>query len=194
MKIAITGASGLVGSELSSLLKAEGHQVTPVVRHPPKPGEVRWNIQTMEMDAEGLAGHDAVVHLAGENIASGRWTAARKRKIRDSRVNGTKLLAGALAKLTDKPRVLVCASAIGYYPDSGDKPLTEEAAPGDTFLAEVCQEWEAAAKPAVEAGIRVVFARFGIILSPKGGALAKMLTNIPLGRHLVPRLGIYAVA
>jgi uncharacterized protein len=181
MKVAITGASGLVGSALIPMLTTGGHEVTRLVRHEPGPGELKWSVRDQQIDSSGLEGHDAVVHLAGESIAAGRWTEARKRRIRESRVQGTKLLSEALARLEQKPRVLVCASAIGYYPDAGDDPLTEESPPGDTFLADVCREWEAAAAPAIAAGIRVVFARFGIILSPRGGALAKMLTPFKLG-------------
>ncbi len=181
MKVAITGASGLIGSELIPFLTTGGHPVTRVVRGTPGPGEVRWSVRDQTIDAAGLEGHDAVVHLAGESIAAGRWTEARKKRIRDSRVQGTSLLCETLAKLERQPSVLVCASAIGYYPDSGDQPLQEDSPAGNSFLAEVCRDWEAAAAPAIAAGIRVVFARFGIILSPRGGALAKMLTPFKLG-------------
>jgi len=132
------------------------------------------------IDAAGLEGVDAVVHLAGENIV-GRWTAAKKARIRDSRVEGTYLLSGALAKLSTSPKVMVCASATGYYGDRGNELLTEESAPGHNFLAGVCQEWEAAADPAREAGVRVVHMRFGIVLSTEGGALATTLPIFKLG-------------
>lgn len=181
MKIAITGASGLVGSELCALLTTAGHQVTRLVRHRPGEGEIYWNVKDQEIDTAGLEGHDAVVHLAGENIASGRWSPAQKKRIRNSRVDGTRLLCDALARLEHKPQVLICASATGYYPVDTGEELTEDSPPGDTFLAEICREWEAAAAPAIAAGIRVVYTRFGIVLSPRGGALAKMLTPFRLG-------------
>lgn len=181
MKIAITGASGLVGSELCALLTTAGHQVTRLVRHRPEAGEVYWNVKDQEIDAAGLEGHDAVVHLAGENIASSRWSPAQKKRIRNSRVDGTRLLSDALAKLQNKPQVFICASATGYYPVDTGEELTEDSPPGDTFLAEICREWEAAAAPAIAAGIRVVYPRFGVVLSPRGGALAKMLTPFRLG-------------
>ena len=120
-------------------------------------------------DAAGLEGFDAVIHLAGENVGSGRWTAARKAAIRDSRVNGTRLLCETLARLARPPKTLVCASAVGYYGDRGEETLTEESPPGTGFLAEVCREWEAASAPAARKGIRVVALRIGMVLSPKGG-------------------------
>ena len=135
----------------------------------------RWDPAKGEVDAAGLEGLDAVVHLAGENIASGRWNAVRKAAIRDSRVNGTRLLCDALAGLARPPKTLVCASAIGYYGDRGEELLTEESSPGTGFLPEVCREWEAASEPAARKGIRVVTLRIGVVLSPKGGALSRML-------------------
>jgi len=136
---------------------------------------VRWNPAQGEVDAAGLEGFDAVLHLAGENVGSGRWTAARKTAIRDSRVNGTRLLCDALAGLARPPKTLVCASAIGYYGDRGGKSLTEESSPGPGFLAGVSREWEAASGSAARKGIRVVTLRIGVVLSPKGGALSRML-------------------
>jgi len=177
MRLAITGSTGLVGSEAVTVLSAAGHEVVRMVRRVPAPGEkaVRWDPVAREIDAAGLEGMDAVVHLAGENVGSGRWTAARKAAIRDSRVNGTHLLCDALAGLARPPKTLVCASATGYYGDRGEEALTEESLPGTGYLAEVCREWEAASDPAARKGIRVVALRIGMVLSPKGGALPRML-------------------
>jgi len=133
------------------------------------------------LDAARLEGLDAVVHLTGENIATGRWTAEKKAKIRDSRVGGTRVLCDSLAGLKQPPKVMVCASATGYYGDRGDELLTEESTSGTGFLAGVCREWEAAAKPAVQKGIRVVHLRFGMVLSGAGGALAKLLPPFRMG-------------
>jgi len=176
MKIVISGASGLVGSAIVPLLATRGHEVMRLVRKEPA-----------VFDTASLEGAGAVIHLAGENIAGARWSRAVKRRIRESRVSGTRFLAGALAGMKPPPGVLVCASAIGFYGDRGDERLTEASAPGRGFLADVCREWEAAAAPAAAAGIRVVNLRFGMILSPAGGALAKMLTPFRLG--LGGRLG-----
>jgi uncharacterized protein (TIGR01777 family) len=181
MHIAVTGASGLVGSELVSLLTTGGHHVTALVRGEPRDGEVAWNPKADSFDASSLDGVDAVVHLAGENIAAGRWTDAMKQRIRDSRVHGTRVLCEGLARMKSLPKVLVAASAIGFYGNRGDELLDESSDPGEGFLSEVCDEWEAATKPAQEAGMRVVNLRIGVVLSPKGGALAKMLTPFMLG-------------
>jgi uncharacterized protein (TIGR01777 family) len=176
MHVLVTGASGLIGSALVPVLTAGGHAVTRLVRSTPRPGqaEVPWNPAARSIATPALEGFDAVVHLAGENLA-GRWTAEKKARIRDSRVQGTRLLCDALAQLVRPPKVLLCASAIGYYGDRGESILREESAPGTGFLAEVCQAWEAAAAPAVQRGVRVVHLRFGVVLSPAGGALAQML-------------------
>jgi hypothetical protein len=186
MKIIVTGSSGLVGSALVPSLLGRGHEVTRLVRGTPGSGtagvrEAAWHPERGEIDAAALEGHDAAVHLAGENIAAGRWTDEQKRRIRESRVRGTSLLAGALAGLREKPGALISASAIGYYGDRGTEVLTEESAPGKDFLADVCREWESAAEPAHAAGIRTVLLRFGLILSADGGALAKMLLPFKLG-------------
>ncbi len=183
MKVLITGSSGLIGSALIPFLVEGGHHVTRLVRARPKPDgdEVRWDPEKGEVDRDGFEGLDAVVHLAGENIAGGRWTVGRKAKIRSSRVEGARLLCEALAGLERPPEVLVSASAIGYYGDRGDEVLTEESPPGAGFLAEVCREWEAASGPADRAGMRVVRLRIGIVLSDRGGALAKMLLPFRLG-------------
>jgi hypothetical protein len=177
MRVAVSGSTGLVGSELVTVLSAGGHDVVRLVRRVPAPGEkaVRWDPERGEVDAAGLEGLDAVVHLAGENVGSGRWTAARKAAIRDSRVKGTRLLCEALAGLVRPPGTLVCASAVGYYGDRGEEVLTEESPPGAGFLPGVSREWEAASGAASRKGIRVVTLRFGMVLSPKGGALARML-------------------
>lgn len=176
MKILITGASGLVGRELAALLETGGHEVVPLRR-----GPGGWDPEGGVLEPSLVEGFDGVVHLAGESIASGRWSEARKERIRASRANGTRLLADTLAALDTKPRVLVSASAIGYYGDRGDELLEASDSPGSGFLADVCQQWEAATEPAAEARIRVVRLRLGIVLSPKGGALQKMLTPFRLG-------------
>jgi len=181
MNIAVTGASGLVGSELIPFLTTGGHDVTRIVRGEAGDGEVNWDPAAGNFDVSSIDGVDAVVHLAGENITAGRWTAALKQRIRDSRVNGTRLLCEALARMKTPPKVLIAASAIGFYGNRGDEVLDESSEPGEGFLSEVCQEWEAATTPAKDACIRVVNLRIGVVLSPKGGALAKMLTPFKLG-------------
>jgi uncharacterized protein len=181
MKILISGSTGLVGSALVPCLSAGGHQVVRVVRVPSGNNEVFWDPSRGEIDLTKLEGFDAVVHLAGENIAARRWNAEQKARIRDSRIQGTRLLADSIAKLRHAPRVLVSASAIGFYGDRGDTILNESSPGGDGFLAEVCREWEAATAPAAALGIRVVNLRFGIILSPRAGALAQMLLPFRMG-------------
>jgi hypothetical protein len=181
MNILVTGSTGLVGSQVVAFLSTGGHRVLRLVRGAARrDDEIAWNPNAGTIDATKLEGLDGVVHLAGENIASGRWNAARKARIRDSRVNGTRLLSETLAKLERKPRVLVSASAIGFYGDRGDEVLTENSAPGSSFLCDVCRQWEAATQPAKDAGIRVVNLRIGVVLTPRGGALAKMLTPFQL--------------
>ncbi|HWR20810.1 MAG TPA: TIGR01777 family oxidoreductase [Verrucomicrobiae bacterium] len=183
LHILVTGSTGFVGSALVPFLAAGGHRITRLVRTTPEHGiaEVQWDPEAGVMDIARLEGLDAVVHLAGENIAAGRWTAEKKVKIHDSRVGGTRLLCDSLAGLKQPPKVLVCASAIGYYGDRGDELLTEESASGTGFLAGVCREWEAAASPAVQKGIRVVHLRFGMVLSGAGGALARLLQPFKMG-------------
>jgi uncharacterized protein (TIGR01777 family) len=183
MRVIVTGASGLVGSELVPALTRDGHEVWSLVRRTPKEGarEIAWDPLKGIDDVSRLEGADAVVHLAGENIASGRWTDEKKARILESRVVGTRVLSEALTRLQRPPKSLLCASAIGFYGDRGEEVLTEESAPGVGFLPEVCREWEAAAGPAVERGISVVLLRFGVILSAKGGALDKMLTPFKMG-------------
>lgn len=175
--IAISGASGLVGRALTKSLTDQGHLVRQLVRRPVQDSdqEIYWKPSTGEIDASELNGVDAVVHLAGANIAGQRWTDEFKKTIVDSRVQGTRLLAQTIASLDQKPAVFVSASATGFYGDRGDESVDENSSAGDNFLAETCQLWEAAAVPAAEAGIRVVHPRIGIVLSPEGGALEKML-------------------
>ena len=183
LRVAITGASGLIGRSLAAFLQTGGHRVDRLVRGAVEPGstDIGWDPSHGAIDVAALEGVDAVVHLAGESVAGGRWTPARKEAIRESRRRGTALLAGALAQLERPPRVLLSASAIGYYGDRGDEVLTEESRAGDGFLAEVCREWEAATSAARSAGVRVVTARFGIVLAAGGGALATMLRPFRLG-------------
>ena len=181
MRILVTGSTGLVGSALIPALEAEGYEVVRLVRSQPVAGEVRWDPAQGSIDVGALEGLDGVVHLAGESISDGRWTDEKKKRIRDSRVEGTKILSEALASLDSPPKVLVSSSAIGFYGSRGDEILTEQSASGDEFLSEVCREWEIATRAAAEKGMRVVNLRFGVILSEKGGALAKMLTPFKLG-------------
>jgi uncharacterized protein (TIGR01777 family) len=177
LRIAIGGASGLIGSALTAFLASHRHRVVPLVRRSPPTAvsEIYWDPASGEIDAPALEGCDAAVHLGGTNIAGGRWTKQRKGAIRDSRIESTRLLSETLAQLKEPPRTFICASATGYYGDRGDELLTEESPPGEGFLADVCRAWEAAAEPARQAGIRVVNLRTGIVLSSKGGALARML-------------------
>ena len=187
MKILVTGSSGLVGTALGRAMARAGHTVCRLVR-PRTPGgdrakegfAVAWNPATGELGGAGV-GADAVLNLAGASIADGRWTARRKALLRSSRIDTTRALVGALAKMNARPSVLVSASAIGFYGDRGDETLTEENKPGTDFLAALAKEWETEALKAEALGIRVVLARFGIILAREGGALAKMLTPFKLG-------------
>ena len=187
MRVIVTGSTGLVGRALVRSLLADGHEVTRLVRggsqsfRAPGTAAVHWDPERGEIDAGELEGHDAAVHLAGENVGEGRWDEEKKRRIIESRVKGTTLLAGALAALSAKPRVLVSASATGFYGDRGAEVLSEESASGDDFLSEVCREWEKGTLAASRAGIRVVHLRIGVVLSGEGGALQKMLTPFKLG-------------
>jgi len=180
LSIAVSGASGLVGRPLGERLRRAGHRVLRLVRQEPAgPDDIRFEPETGGLDAARLEGLDAVIHLAGENIAAGRWSAERRRRIRESRVRGTALVAGALAGLARRPRVLVNASAIGYYGDRGEEILDEQSGPGAGFLPETCVAWEEATAAAERAGLRVVKLRIGVVLAAEGGALARM---VPLFR------------
>jgi uncharacterized protein (TIGR01777 family) len=181
MKVLIAGASGLVGSALIPALEADGAEITRLVRSFARTGEIEWHPNQDEIDTDKLKGFDAVINLAGENIAAGRWTDDQKRKIRDSRVNGTHLLSEAIAKLAKRPGVFVCASATGIYGDRGDEVLDEQSDSGGGFLAGVCREWEMATAPALQAGVRTVTLRFGPIIAREGGMLAKLLTPFKMG-------------
>ncbi|WP_030543084.1 TIGR01777 family oxidoreductase [Streptomyces albus] len=189
MRIAITGASGLIGSALLRSLRAEGgHETVRLVRRPPRaPDEARWDPEGGSVDAGAFSGCDAVVHLAGAGVAGHRWTEGYKKTIRDSRVLGTATIARALAALDTPPPVLVCGTAIGYYGDTGDRVTDESAPPGEGFLADVCQEWEAAAAPAEEAGVRTAFARTGLVVAREGGAWGRLFPLFRAG--LGGRLG-----
>ena len=189
LHVAVSGAGGFIGSAVVRRLNAAGHRVSPLVRRAARSGEIRWDPARGTLDPHDLEGIDAVVHLAGENVGA-RWTEGRKQRIRNSRVLGTRLLSETLARLRRRPAVLISASAIGIYGNRGDEILTEHSSLGDPredFLASVGREWEGAADPARAAGIRVVHPRFGVVLSPDGGALKKMLLPFRLG--LGGRLG-----
>jgi uncharacterized protein (TIGR01777 family) len=182
MKVLVTGATGLVGSALVPVLTANGHEVFRLTRSEAKlANDINWNPTSRDLPKARLEGLDAVVHLAGENIAASRWTNKVKERLRFSRVDTTKFLCDALSQLQQPPKTLVCASAIGYYGQRGAEILTESTSPGTGFLADLCRDWEAACEPARKMGMRVVNLRIGVILSPKGGALAKMLTPFRMG-------------
>ena len=184
MNVVVSGATGLIGSALAARLARGGHHVVRLVRRAARPGEaaLTWDPAAGSLDRAGLerVRCDAVVHLAGENVF-GRWTVAKKRRIRESRVTGTRLVSEAIAGLGRRPQVLLAASAVGYYGDRGAEELTERSPAGDDYLARVAREWEEATAPAARAGVRVVNLRFGVVLTPAGGALAKMLPAFRLG-------------
>ena len=182
MKIVVSGSTGLIGSSLVDGLMRRGDDVVRLIRRPQAAsgGALRWDPERSTIDRAGLEGVDAVIHLAGENVF-GRWSTAKKQRIRDSRVQGTRLVSDAVAALTKRPAVLLAASAIGYYGDQGDTRLTERSPAGGDFLAEVARDWEAATASAARAGVRVVNMRFGVVLTPSGGALGKMLPPFRLG-------------
>jgi uncharacterized protein (TIGR01777 family) len=182
MRILISGASGFLGNAIRPALSLAGHESAALVRRAPAGDEVQWN-PGQPLDPQKLAGFDAIIHLAGKSI-SGRWSEKFKREVRESRVLGTQTLATAAAesyRRTRLPQAFVAASATGYYGNRGDEILTEDSTRGDGFLAEVCEEWEAAASPAAEAGIRVVNLRIGVVLAKHGGALQAMLPAFRLG-------------
>ncbi|MFF3780373.1 TIGR01777 family oxidoreductase [Streptomyces sp. NPDC001933] len=187
-RIAVTGASGLIGAALVRSLRADGHEVVRLVRHPARAGdEVEWDPKRGYVDVAGLVGCDAVVHLAGAGVGDHRWTAAYKREIRDSRVLGTAAIAEAVASLDVPPKVLLSGSAIGYYGDTGDRAVDESAPAGEGFLPSVCVEWEAATAPAEEAGVRTVHARTGLVVGREGGAWGRLFPLFRAG--LGGRLG-----
>jgi uncharacterized protein (TIGR01777 family) len=182
MEIVVSGSSGLIGSALVPALWEAGHRVRRLVRRPPSaPDEVRWDPDAGTIDADALAGVEAAVHLAGEGIAEKRWSDAQKRRILESRTKGTGLLARTLASLDPKPRVLLSGSAVGFYGDGGEAELTEASPRGRGFLSDVVVAWEEATRPAEEAGIRTVHLRTGVVLSPEGGAMGKVLPLFKLG-------------
>ena len=186
VKILVSGSSGLIGSALLPVLKNEGHPVSVLKRHHAYPDHdqepfIQWNPESSDLDSNKLKGIESVIHLAGENIAARRWSPKQKAKIRDSRIKGTTLLSETLAKMDSPPHTLLAASAIGYYGNRGSEILQEDTASGTGFLPDVCRNWESAAVVASKRGIRVVYLRFGIILSPHGGALSKMLLPFRMG-------------
>jgi uncharacterized protein (TIGR01777 family) len=182
MKVLITGASGLVGTELQKEFAAEGHEMLLASRKEPEDERhIQWSVEEGFAELERLEGLDAVVHLAGENVSGLRWTEEKKKAIRDSRVLGTRNVVDALSRLNNKPRVLIASSAIGFYGERGDEEVTESSAPGDNFLAEVCRAWEAESRRAEDACIRTVLLRTGIVLSKDGGALGTMLLPFKFG-------------
>jgi uncharacterized protein (TIGR01777 family) len=183
LRVVLSGGSGLIGTALTSSLRARQCRVTRLVRREPAAGsdDLFWHPDAGELNADALEDVDAVIHLGGVNIASGRWTRKLKTAIRDSRVKSTLLLSTILARLKRPPRTFVCASATGYYGDRGSEILTEDSRAGTGFLATLCHDWEAATNPAAAAGIRVVNLRTGVVLSPHGGALARMLPTFKAG-------------
>lgn len=187
-RVAVTGANGLIGSALVRSLRADGHQVVRLVRHPARTAdEVEWDPKRQYVDVAGLAGCDAVVHLAGAGVGDRRWTEAYRREIRESRVLGTAAVAEAVASLEVPPEVLVCGTAIGYYGDTGSRRVDESAPPGDGFLPSVCVAWEEAAAAAEEAGVRVAYARTGLVVAREGGAWGRLFPLFRAG--LGGRLG-----
>ncbi|MCP4253489.1 MAG: TIGR01777 family protein [Candidatus Scalindua sp.] len=181
MNVAITGSSGLIGSSLVSFLSKKSVNVRKILRENPKDDDISWKPEDGDWNSAFTGGVDGIVHLAGENIASGKWTRKKKEKIRNSRIEGTKRLCEHILKLPIRPSVLICASAIGYYGNRGVEFLNEGSSMGSGFLPDVCLGWEEAAESVSKAGIRVVNVRFGIVLSKDGGALAKMMTPFKVG-------------
>lgn len=181
-RILITGSSGLIGSRLIAFLCGAGHQVTRLVRRRPlQNGEIFWNPHTGEVPLDPFEGFDAVIHLAGKNIAGGRWNSKFKEELFISRCRDTWLLSHVLMRLKKPPKCFICASAVGIYGNRGEEPLTEESSPGTGFLADLCQKWEEAARAIEQKGVRVVHTRFGMVLSDEGGMLQKLLPVFKLG-------------
>ncbi|HET7312300.1 MAG TPA: TIGR01777 family oxidoreductase [Mycobacteriales bacterium] len=188
MKVVVSGSTGLIGSALVTNLRADGHDVRRLVRHTPRGAdETQWQPSSGFLDPSVVDGADAVVHLAGAGVGDHRWTDDYKKVIRKSRVSGTTAVAGAVAAAAQPPPVLICASAVGYYGDTGEEAVDETSPSGEGFLASVVRDWEAASEPAAEAGVRVVNIRTGLVLSPDGGLLKQMLPIFKLG--LGGRLG-----
>jgi uncharacterized protein (TIGR01777 family) len=181
MKIVISGASGLIGTQLVEQLQQNGHDVVRLVRRAANTGEIMWDPKAGVLSASALEGADAVIHLSGAGIGDKRWTSSYKREILESRTITTSLIANTIANMSRKPSVFLCGSAIGIYGPRGDEQLTEVSTNGTSFLADVCEQWEAAAKPASDAGVRTVLLRTGIVLTTKGGALKKQLPLFQLG-------------
>jgi uncharacterized protein (TIGR01777 family) len=181
MKIVISGASGLIGTQLVEQLQQHGHDVVRLVRRAANTGEIMWDPKAGVLSASALEGADAVIHLSGAGIGDKRWTSSYKREILESRTITTSLIANTIANMSRKPSVFLCGSAIGIYGPRGDEQLTEVSTNGTSFLADVCEQWEAAAKPASDAGVRTVLLRTGIVLTTKGGALKKQLPLFQLG-------------
>jgi uncharacterized protein (TIGR01777 family) len=182
MKILITGATGLLGTELQKTLTDQGHELLLASRREPKDAShIKWDAEQGFLEPGKLQGTDPVIHLAGQSVSGLRWTEEKKKAIRDSRVLGTRSVVEAISDLETRPNVLIAASAIGFYGDRGDEELTETSKPGKTFLAEVTKDWEAEARRAEDAGIRTVLLRTGIVLSKEGGALGTMLTPFKFG-------------
>lgn len=181
MKIIVTGASGLIGKPLVKILRKHGHEVVQLVRRTAQANESQWNPATGQINASVIDGADAVIHLSGAGIGDRRWTAKYKQELLESRTKTTALLASTIANSAKKPSVFLSGSAIGIYGPRGDEELTEQSSSGSSFLADICKQWEAAAKPAVDAGVRTVYLRTGIVLTPLGGALKKQLPLFKLG-------------
>lgn len=184
MKIILTGATGLIGTELTTCLQSEGHTVKKLVRHKPslQQDEALWDPSTGLLDPQELEGYDAIINLAGDSLSEGRWNEEKKNKIMESRINSTRLLCQTMTEMQTPPKVLINASAIGFYGDRGGEELNEKSASASgSFVAKVCREWETAASAALQKGVRVVCLRIGVVLSPKGGALNKMVTPFKIG-------------
>ena len=181
MKIIVTGASGLIGKPLVKNLRKHGHEVVQLVRRTAQANESQWNPATGQINASVIDGADAVIHLSGAGIGDRRWTPKYKQELLESRTKSTALLASTIANSAKKPSVFLSGSAIGIYGPRGDEELTEQSSSGSSFLADICKQWEAAAKPAVDAGVRTVYLRTGIVLTPLGGALKKQLPLFKLG-------------